>query len=182
MKTIKFISIILWGILLSSCEFPNPENPTMGKINETNVMNFFTCKEGQQAIFRSDYLDVIKYTISNTQSYQTDSTLSNTITMKGVNFDGNDFYTIEIEIVCTNKKQIDIYLCYTFKIDEEHVYTQKGTYQYIDTQNTGMIPQSATILNENNEKIALLEYNKGLKYYLDNNNIQYNFKEGTVNW
>lgn len=181
MKTIQYIITILCSVLLMSC-YNNPDNPIEGKLDQTEVMNIFSCEEGQVAVFRADNLDVIKYTISEIYSQETDSTLSKSITMKGVNFDGNDFYTIETQIVCTNKKQIDIYLCYTFKIDEEHVYTQKGTYQYIDTQNTSMIPQSATILNENNEKIALLEYNKGLKYYKDNNNIQYNFKEGTVNW
>ena len=102
--------------------------------------------------------------------------------MKGVNFDGNDFYTIETQIVCTNKKQIDVSFYYTLKIDNNHVYTQSGVYQYIDTQNTGKIPQNITILNKSNETIALIENKKGLKYYKDNNNVQYNFREGTVNW
>ena len=181
MKTIQYIITILCSVLLMSC-YNNPDNPIEGKLDQTEVMNIFSCEEGQVAVFRADNLDVIKYTISEIYSQETDSTLSKSITMKGVNFDGNDFYTIETQIVCTNKKQIDVSFCYTLKIDNNHVYTQSGVYQYIDTQNTGKIPQNLAIQNKSNETIALFEYKKGLKYYKDNNNVQYNFREGTVNW
>ena len=90
MKTIQYIITILCSVLLMSC-YNNPDNPIEGKLDQTEVMNVFSCDEGQVAVFRADNLDVIKYTISEIYSQETDSTLSKSITMKVVDFDCNDF-------------------------------------------------------------------------------------------
>ena len=43
MKTIQYIITILCSVLLMSC-YNNPDNPIEGKLDQTEVMNVFSCR------------------------------------------------------------------------------------------------------------------------------------------
>lgn len=186
MKLTKYICAVLCGLLLVACNSNNPDNPKsnkQGKLDEVAVMQFVPYTKGQIVVFNNQSLGVtVKYTITDVTQTRTDSTLQVTAKMKGVDFDGIDYYNLEVYILCTNKKQIDASLTYAFKMNESHVYAQSGTYHFIDTNDTGEFPQTIILSNKKGINVAQLINQQGVQYYLDKDQVKFTLYQGVINF
>lgn len=193
MKLSKIIYVVFLGLLMVACdgnasepkENPQPEDSTRvehGQLDESVVRKFVPYKKGQNVIFSNHNFYTVKYTVNDVAQTKTDSTLSIVAKMKGVDFDGVDYYNIEVAVTCTNKKRVDASFTYTFKMNESLVYTQSGTFKYIDKENTGEYPTIITLSNKDNLEVAQLINMQGIQYYLDNDEILFTLYHGTVNW
>ena len=174
MKKIKLIFAVMIGLLLVACNSneptTDPESTEVekGKLKETEVARFIPYKEGGVYKFsKGGGIVIVTYTANEVATTRTDSTLTVTAKLKGSDYDGGDYYNLDLSVVCTNKKQIDASFKYLFKYDETHYNTQEGSYHYEDTENTGELPASLTLTNDKNIIVAELEYRKGLIYYHD---------------
>ena len=186
MKLTKYICAVLCGLLLVACNSNEPNNPNsgkQGKLDEMAVMQFVPYTKGQTVVFNNQGHGImVKYTVTDVAQTRTDSTLQVTAKMKGVDFDGVDYYNLEVSAVCTNKKQIDVSLTYAFKMDESHVYVQSGTYHFIDTNDTGEFPQTITLSNKEGINVAQLISQQGVQYYLDNDQVKLTLYQGVINF
>jgi hypothetical protein len=174
MKLSQIILAIIIGLCMIACESNEPEltaNQTtieQGKLNAAEVMKFLPYTKGQTIeCFNSGFGIAIIYTVQEVTQSRTDSALSILVKMKGMDYDKCDYYNIETSVTCTNKKQIDVTFTYSFKMSESRIDTQIGTYQYIDTENSGAIPQNIVLLNRDNLEVAQLTHKLGINYYLD---------------
>ena len=165
---------IVAGLLMVACESKEPEltanqiNTEQGKLNPEEVIKFLPYTKGQtMECFNSGFGIAITYTVHEVIQSRTDSTLSVLVKMKGVDYDKCDYYNIETSVTCTNKKQIDIIFTYSFKMSESRIETQIGTYRYLDTENSGTIPQCIVLQNRGNIEVAQLTHKLGINYYLD---------------
>lgn len=186
MKHTKYIYAVLLGLLMVACEGNEPDNPSLnkqGKLNEKAVMQYVPYEKGQIVVFNNQSFGVtVKYTITDVTQTRTDSTLQVISKMKGVDFDGVDYYNLEIMVVCTNKKQIDAYLTYAFKKDEDHIYTQSGTYCFKDINDTGDFPQTITLSNKGDLSVAQLVNQQGIQYYLAQDLVKFTHYQGVINF
>jgi len=174
----RLVKILLCAVincfLLISCEKekneqdPQPQVITEGKLDENAVMEYLPYSDGHKVSFSSTLGTSVKYTVSKTELTSANSKKGVSVTMKGKDFDGFDGYNIDMQVTCVDKKQIEVSFLYTLKLNNKE-YTQSGAYLYVDKTNSGEIPQTISLLNQDNVEVAIIEYKKGLINYKDEN-------------